>query len=51
MERLERVVREEAARGAIVVVVTHDPGFADAVADQQVELARGRVVKANGAPG
>src|SRR5258708_3167363 len=29
--RLSRIVREEAGRGAIVVVVTHDTGFAEAV--------------------
>ena len=42
--RLIAVVHEEAKRGAIVVVVTHDASFADAVADHVVELERGRVV-------
>jgi ABC-type multidrug transport system ATPase subunit len=42
--RLRGVVREEASRGAVVVVVTHDEAFADAVADAKVELQRGRVV-------
>jgi ABC-type multidrug transport system ATPase subunit len=43
-ERLRDVVRAEAARGAIVVVVTHDAGFAEEIADARVELERGRVV-------
>jgi ABC-type multidrug transport system ATPase subunit len=38
-------VRDEAARGAVVVVVTHDDGFARAVADDEVRLERGRVVE------
>jgi heme exporter protein A len=41
--RLAEVVRVEAKRGAVVVVVTHDPVFADAIADARVELERGRV--------
>jgi heme exporter protein A len=43
-ERLTGVVREEAARGAVVVVVTHDTAFADAVGGRTVALERGRVV-------
>ena len=46
--RLSAVVRAEAARGAVVVVVTHDEVFAREVADVQIALERGRVV---GAPG
>jgi heme exporter protein A len=42
--RLVRIVREEAARGAVVVVVTHDEAFGSAVADATVELERGRRV-------
>ncbi|WP_394824283.1 ABC transporter ATP-binding protein [Pendulispora albinea] len=42
-ERLERVVREEAKRGAVVILVTHDPAFAR-VGDVHVRLERGRVV-------
>jgi heme exporter protein A len=38
-------VRAEAARGAVVVVVTHDDGFAREVADDEVRLDRGRVVE------
>jgi ABC-type multidrug transport system ATPase subunit len=43
-DRLRRVVAEEAARGVIVVVVTHDGPFADAVGEHTVTLERGRVV-------
>jgi ABC-type multidrug transport system ATPase subunit len=42
-ERLAKVVREEAAAGAVVVVVTHDPAFAEGIADDHVTLERGRV--------
>jgi heme exporter protein A len=38
-------VRAEAARGAVVVVVTHDDGFARDVADDELRLERGRVVE------
>jgi heme exporter protein A len=40
-ERLTAVVREEAERGAVVIVVTHDPTFA-AVGHARVRLDRGR---------
>jgi heme exporter protein A len=43
-DRLARVLREEASRGAIVVVVTHDGAFAEAVGDHIVWLERGRKV-------
>jgi heme ABC exporter ATP-binding subunit CcmA len=42
--RLTDVVREEAARGAAVVVVTHDMAFGEAVASEVVALDRGRRV-------
>ncbi|WP_394844602.1 ABC transporter ATP-binding protein [Pendulispora brunnea] len=42
-ERLTRVVREEADRGAVVILVTHDPSFAQ-IGDAHVRLERGRVV-------
>jgi ABC-type multidrug transport system ATPase subunit len=42
--RLVTVVREEAAHGAVVIVVTHDARFADAVADDALTLDRGRPV-------
>jgi heme exporter protein A len=41
--RLTDVVKEEAERGAAVVVVTHDESFAKAVATQEVRLDRGRI--------
>ncbi len=43
-ERLARVVREEADRGAVVIVVTHDPSFAR-VGDTHLRLERGRVAQ------
>jgi heme exporter protein A len=42
--QLEKVVHEEAQRGAVVVVVTHDAAFAGAVGGHVVTLERGRVV-------
>jgi heme exporter protein A len=45
--RLVSAVQEERARGAIVVLVTHDKPLADALADRRVLLARGRVVEAS----
>jgi heme exporter protein A len=42
--RLRAVVREEAARGSTIVVVTHDPDFAREVADDEVTLDHGRRV-------
>jgi energy-coupling factor transporter ATP-binding protein EcfA2 len=41
---LARIVREEAARGAAVIVVTHDLRFAGLVAGRLVVLRAGRVV-------
>jgi heme exporter protein A len=49
MERLCDVVREEAAAGAVVVVVTHDAPFGAAVADARVVLERGRIALTPGA--
>jgi heme exporter protein A len=43
VERLREVVRAEAARGSVVVIVTHDASFAAEVADVRVALERGRV--------
>jgi ABC-type multidrug transport system ATPase subunit len=40
--RLTSVVREEAERGAVVVVVTHDAGFAKEIGGRVVTLERGR---------
>jgi ABC-type multidrug transport system ATPase subunit len=42
--RLGAVIREEQARGAYVVVVTHDVGFAKGYCDASVELERGKIV-------
>jgi ABC-type multidrug transport system ATPase subunit len=46
--RLTRVVQEEAKRGAVVVVVTHDSRFAEAVGGPTVTLERGRRVDGDG---
>ena len=46
VERLERTVNEEKARGAIVVLITHDAGLADRLAERRVVLERGRVKEA-----
>ncbi len=43
---LERVVREEAERGAVVIVVTHDDAFATRIADERLLLERGEVKEA-----
>lgn len=42
--RLVSVVRDEAARGATVIVVSHDERFAKDVAEDTLRLERGRVV-------
>lgn len=47
--RLLTVVRAEAARGAVVLVVTHDERFAKEAGDVRIVLDRGRV-KADGTP-
>jgi ABC-type multidrug transport system ATPase subunit len=43
-DRVRLVVAEEAQRGAVVIVVTHDGPFVDAVGGHVVTLERGRVV-------
>jgi ABC-type multidrug transport system ATPase subunit len=43
VESLQRVVRAEAERGAVVVVITHDEVFARAAGDVRVVLDRGRI--------
>ncbi|MDB4943784.1 MAG: transporter ATP-binding protein [Labilithrix sp.] len=45
VERLVAVVRAEAERGAVVLVVTHDAGFAKAAGDDTLVLDRGRVAR------
>ena len=44
VERLEAAVELERDRGAIVVLITHDPGLADRIAESRVKLDRGRLV-------
>jgi ABC-type multidrug transport system ATPase subunit len=52
IERLEVVVREEKARGATIVIVTHDAAFAQALGAEAVTLERGRIVETSiGGPG
>lgn len=46
VERLMAVIRAEASRGAIVLVVTHDVELVGEVASRRVRLERGKVVKA-----
>lgn len=41
--RLLKVVRQEAERGAVVLVVTHDEGFARDAGDVRIVLDRGRI--------
>ena len=43
VDRLRAVVRAEAERGAVVVVITHDDGFARQAGDIRVVLDRGRI--------
>jgi heme exporter protein A len=47
VETLLQVIRAEADRGAIVVVVTHDDAFAGTVADERLVLEGGRVTEAS----
>jgi heme exporter protein A len=44
---LSNVVRAEAKRGAVVIVVTHDESFAKAVGDERLLLERGEVKEAS----
>jgi heme exporter protein A len=50
VERLRAVVRAEAERGAVVVVITHDEGFAREAGDVRVVLDRGRIKDEADAP-
>ncbi len=49
-ERVRLVVAEEARRGAVVVVVSHDGAFVEAVGGHVVSLERGRVVSDEAPP-
>ena len=44
-ESLMALVAQEKQRGAIVVIVTHEASFAEAVADRVLHMERGRVVE------
>lgn len=44
VDRLEAAVEAERARGAIVVLITHDAGLAARLSEHRVVLSRGRVV-------
>ncbi|MCA9608397.1 MAG: ABC transporter ATP-binding protein [Myxococcales bacterium] len=46
VERLVSTVEAERERGAIVVLITHDPGLAERLADDTIRLQRGKVVTA-----
>jgi heme exporter protein A len=48
IDALREVLRNEAARGAVVVVITHDDVFARAAGDVRVSLDRGRIKDAEG---
>lgn len=50
VEALREVLRAEAGRGAVVVVITHDEGFAAAAGDVRVALDRGRIKTTDEAP-
>ncbi len=45
VERLASVVREEAQRGAVVIIVSHDLEFANNIGDVRLRLDRGRVAE------
>jgi heme exporter protein A len=45
LTRLEEAVSSERARGAIVVLVTHDAALSERLADRRIRLERGRVVE------
>jgi len=45
VERLAEAIGEERRRGAIAMLVTHDPALAGRLADRRVRLERGRVVE------
>lgn len=49
-DRMRRIIREEAARGAAVCTVTHDAAAVSA-ADRVVRLERGRIVDPEAVPG
>lgn len=50
VERLTAAVEAERARGAIIVLVTHDDPLRDRLADRRIKLAHGRVVREQAQP-
>jgi heme exporter protein A len=50
VERLTAAVEAERARGAIVVLVTHDDPLRDRLANRRIRLAHGRVVPEEALP-
>lgn len=50
VERLVAAVEAERARGAIIVLVTHDDPLRDRLADRRIKLAHGRVVNEEARP-
>jgi heme exporter protein A len=50
VERLTAAVEAERARGAIIVLVTHDDPLRDRLADRRIKLAHGRVVREEAQP-
>jgi ABC-type multidrug transport system ATPase subunit len=50
-QRLGEIANEEAARGAVVVIVTHDTAFGDALGDAFITLDRGRQIAASESTG
>lgn len=49
-ERLEQVVAEERARGAVVVVVSHAAGLAERLGAREVRLQAGRIAEVTSEP-
>jgi ABC-type multidrug transport system ATPase subunit len=47
VERLLAVIREEAGRSRIVVMVTHDTAIAASIATRRIRLERGKIVNSN----
>lgn len=50
VERLTAAVEAERARGAIIVLVTHDDPLRDRLADRRIKLSHGRVVREEATP-
>ncbi|HKY37824.1 MAG TPA: ABC transporter ATP-binding protein [Polyangiaceae bacterium] len=49
VDRLEAVIREEVARGSLVIAVTHGPGTAERMGARRVRIEAGRVVESSAA--